>query len=135
MRETALQMPRSMKEGQEVLPAPEQGFPCSPWCSHGKTDFPLCRLTVGKPTSCKFTSLHPPSSSLSPQEPCWLSVSVSHWSQAVFGCTPLLPTVSAATTLGFSGHTMLDLPSVDEPRASQGPLRCGMHILMHHARV
>jgi len=33
MKETALQMPRSVKKEreEEVLQAPEQRFPCSPW--------------------------------------------------------------------------------------------------------
>ena len=32
VRETTLQTPRSVKkEGEEVLQAPEQRFPCSPW--------------------------------------------------------------------------------------------------------
>jgi len=45
-RETALQAPMSVKEGEEVLQVPEQRCPCSPWKDHGEVGCPA--TTHGK---------------------------------------------------------------------------------------
>lgn len=54
MRGTTPQMPRSEKEGEEVIQALELTFPCSPWCSLWWSS--CAPAALGDPWGCR----HPP---------------------------------------------------------------------------